>query len=258
MSAAATSANHGVAKVLVLGDMHGNLFAWGRTAVPAIRRHRPDVVLQVGDFGFGWDAYYLEALDEILDDCDGPDVVWLDGNHEGFDELEEIGAFGADAPFQTSRKTWYLPRGYAWVWRGKRCMSLGGAYSVDKPYRTAHRSWWEQEQITDADVARAIAAGPQDVVFAHDAFAGYKVPGPHAAFEQADEFDRLSMPNRLKLLDVVGSAKPTMYVHGHYHHGYELTAKARGHDVHVIGLNREDGANSMLLLEFPSLVGEML
>lgn len=244
-----------VKTALVVGDMHGNLFSWGRTIVPAIRRHRPDVVIQVGDFGFGWDQYYLEVLDEILDDCAGPDVIWLDGNHENFDWLEAMAAFGAPSAFATSRRTWYLPRGYTWEWQGRRCMSVGGAYSVDKPYRTPRSSWWEQEELTDADVARAQAAGHVDVLFAHDAFAGFKVPGPHAARKQAGEFDRLAQPNRLKLLDIVKSAKPSLYVHGHYHWGYERDARAGDHEVHVVGLNREDEPGSMALLEFPSLTG---
>lgn len=258
MSTESPTLEMNTSKVLVLGDMHGNLFSWGRTVIPAIRRHRPDVIVQVGDFGFGWDENYLEALDCILDDASAPDVVWLDGNHEGFDALEEIGAFGAESATRTSERTWYLPRGYTWEWQGRHCMSMGGAYSVDKPYRTPHVDWWPQEEITDADVQRAQDAGHVDVLFAHDAFAGYKVPGPHAAWKQAGEFDRLSLPNRLRTLDVAGSAKPSLYIHGHYHYCYELDARAHGHEMHVIGLNMQDDIGSMMLLEFPSLESVIL
>lgn len=257
MTSPAQLADLDVRKALVVGDMHGNLFAWSRTILPAIRRHRPDVVIQVGDFGYGWDSEYLDALDIMLEDVGAP-VFWLDGNHEGFTQLEEIGAFGADEPFATSARTTYIPRGYAWDWQGRRCMAMGGAYSVDKPYRREGLSWWPQEEITDLDVARAARAGHVDVLFAHDAFAGFKVPGPHAAWKQAGEFDRLSMPNRLKLLDVVKAAKPSLYLLGHYHHSYELDARAGEHQVHVVGLNREDEIGSMAILEFPSLTATIL
>lgn len=240
-------------RALVVGDMHGNLFSWSRTIMPAAAHTDADVIVQIGDFGFGWDMNYLEALDAILTDTHAPDVLWLDGNHENFDLLEETGAFRSAVPFQTSERTWYLPRGYAWTWHGRRCLALGGAYSVDKPHRTAHRSWWEQEELTDEDVTRAQIAGQVDVLFAHDSFAGFTVPGPHAALKQAGEFDRLSLPNRLRVLDVVKTAKPSLFVHGHYHWHYERDANAGDHTTHVIGLNREDELGSMMALDFPSL-----
>lgn len=256
-----------VDRALVVGDMHGNLFSWERTILPAFARTHSDIIVQVGDFGYGWNVagrgsavqqdMYLTALDELLDSF-GARVLWLDGNHENFDLLEEIGAFGAAEPFPTSERTTYIPRGYAWEWRGKMCMALGGAYSVDKHYRTPHRSWWPQEEITHTDLERAKrrlaeVGGELDVLFAHDSFTGIRAPGIHADWKQ-DEFAAVCKPNRDMLRDIVDRTHLDLYIHGHYHVAYEQSSWP-GVDT-IIGLNAEDATGSCITLDFPSLEWE--
>lgn len=251
-------------RVLVVGDMHGNLFAWQRTIMKAYKQSRAEVILQVGDFGYGWDDLYLYELDAILEAA-GATVLWLDGNHENFDKLEMAGAFpshkGVNEPTQTSERTWYLPRGYVWDWHGRKCLALGGAYSVDKPYRTPHRSWWPQEEITEDDVTIALRGikdyghgdgdpQPIDVMFTHDAFDGIRVPGVHAEWKQ-DEFAEVCFPNREKLRRVVDVARPELLCLGHFHHSYVKTSWPGIKT--IVGLNCESEQGSAILLEFPSL-----
>ena len=128
-----------VRRALIVGDMHGNLSSWVRTVLPTARANAVDAIIQVGDFGYGWDeGWYLQQLDELADQkLADPLIFWFDGNHENFDRLEAAGAFpNHTEPVQTSARTWYLPRGYVWTWSGVRFMALGGAYSVNKPYRS--------------------------------------------------------------------------------------------------------------------------
>lgn len=244
-------------RALVVGDMHGNLRAWAYTVMPAYARTKADVIIQVGDMGYGWNPDYLPALDVILE-AHGATVLWLDGNHENFDALEDANVFGVrGAKVQTSERTWYLPRGYTWEWHGVRCMALGGAYSVDKPYRTPHRSWWPQEEITDADTLHALEQledEPIDVLFAHDSFSGVRVPGVHAEWKQ-DEFAELCAPNRDKLLQVVERGRPKLFIHGHYHVGYMQQAETQP-NLRIIGLNCEHETNSCMTLDFPNLKWE--
>jgi predicted phosphodiesterase len=245
-----------VSRALVVGDMHGNLFAWQRTILPAFKKLGADLIIQVGDFGYGWNADYLTELDGILDDASDAcgkrvHAYWLDGNHENFDQLEQVGAFPNQVtPQETSDHTTYLPRGYVWEWHGKRLMALGGAYSVDKFYRTPHRSWWPQEEITEEDVVRAQLAGHVDVFFAHDCFQGVRVPGVHADWKQ-DEFEEVCRPNRQRLLVAVASATPGLFVHGHFHKNY-TQEHVLGVE-RIVGLNCEDAQGSAIVLDFPSL-----
>lgn len=253
----------GASSLMAIGDMHGNLFAWERTVMRHIEIHNPDVIVQVGDMGYGWSAdyghgwddAYLNRLDELLEEANR-DVFWLDGNHENFDRLEQIGAFpNKREPVQTSERTWYLPRGYVWEMAGKRVMAVGGAYSVDKPYRTEGSSWWPQEELTDEDVERAVAQGRVDVMLTHDTYTGFRVPGVHAEWKQ-DEFAVLCKPNRDKLLTILNSAQPQLYIHGHYHVGY--TERDESHALDVMGLDREGQPMYAALVEFPSLETFML
>lgn len=268
-----------VTRALVVGDMHGNLLSWQRTILPAAKQLNADIIVQVGDFGFGWNLFcpdiasdaltdrFLDELDLLVDDCDGPEILWLDGNHENFDRLIEIGAFDADEPTPTSEHTTYIPRGYSWKWQGVRCMALGGAYSVDKNYREPGISWWDQEEITERDVRKALKSEPVDVLFAHDCYAGVKVPGVHADWKQ-DEFAEVTAPNREKLRRVVRDLEVQLFIHGHYHQAYEYPAPTNEFFVHdkqrkhkpadlyprrIIGLNRETETGSAILLEFPTL-----
>lgn len=238
--------NLNASRALVVGDMHGNLFAWERTILPAFKQSHADVILQVGDFGYGWDDYYLPRLDELLDEA-GVEVLWLDGNHENFDRLEAIGAFpNQTEPQATSRHTTYLPRGFVWTWHGVRCMALGGAYSVDKDYRTPHRSWWPQEELTDEDVGRACAQGIVQVMFTHDAPFGVQVPGLPGPAEE-DRFRELCAPNRTKVRDVQERMMPKTLFAGHMHVPYEQRGLRNSW---VVGLSHEDTRGSTAIIDF--------
>lgn len=248
-------------KTVVAGDWHGNTVAT-RRAMHFAQKFGASEVFQVGDFGFGWRQ--VASGDAMIDACSRAasayevDLFWLDGNHENFDKLEEIGAFGAQEPVELAPRVFYVPRGCVIERDGKRALVIGGAYSVDKKYRTPHKSWWPQEEITHADLERCYEAGEVDVVFSHDA--------PHPAFVAAltlaadgdlAEADHLvwkndlafpgAAPNRMALQSVLESANPRLWVHGHYHTQYEALL-ANG--TFVYGLDMETEAGSLVLLDW--------
>lgn len=241
-----------VSRALIVGDMHGNLFAWERTILPAYKKSHADIIIQVGDFGYGWafnenrEDVYLLRLDELLEEA-GAEALWLDGNHENFSQLATVGAFpNRTEPTRTSRHTTYLPRGFVWEWSGIRCMSLGGAYSIDKPYRKSYISWWPEEELTDEDVSRAMLAGHVDVLFAHDAIAEVQVPGLPGLVE-ADPYRELCAPNRARVSKVARSTGCETFVHGHLHVAYN---DYQGLAPEVIGLNNEDNSGSCIVIDF--------
>jgi len=156
-------------KALILGDVHGYWDCMNVTIAHAIRTH-PDIthIVQVGDFGYGFADKPFKAsrgflADEEMKIYDAARKIWLDGNHENFDKLEQDG--GAWQP------EWeYAPRGSVIDFDGYRAMFFGGASSIDKAMREPHISWWPQESITYGQMATAIAAdlGPIDAIFSHE------------------------------------------------------------------------------------------
>ena len=151
--------------LLLTGDVHGNASWWRDAVFPALKRTGADVVVQVGDFGL-WPGpqgqAYLDWLQSaVVSDGGGdtlpedaqPDILWLDGNHEDFDQLEAT-APRHDGLRAVRPNIVHLPRGYRWTWRGVRFMAVGGAVSMDRAFRREGTSWWPQEQLGDGDVER--------------------------------------------------------------------------------------------------------
>lgn len=61
----------------------------------------------------------------------------------------------------------HLKRGRTYNIDGKKILVLGGADSVDKLRRTPGLSWWEEETITDDDIARVDNGVHYDYVLSH-------------------------------------------------------------------------------------------
>ena len=230
---------------MVAGDTHGSLnhltdlCRWAK-------RYDCSSIVQVGDWGFVFSdtkrSYQdtMVQIDECLAAADLT-MMWLDGNHENFEALEEF--YGAD-PERTeavvmSDRVTYLPRGYRFELDGIRCMSFGGAVSIDKAHRVPYLSWWPQELITDDQVSR-VSDEPVDVLFSHDCPEG----GPRLQMFllQGDwgipyKMDELSKASRTRLREVLNKVTPKMVIHGHYHYRYDDWI----HAIHVVGL----GCNGM-------------
>lgn len=247
-------------RILLAGDFHGNTEHAIKVAKVA-KRSEADVIVQLGDFGFTWKSDgpegRLQKLHNVLKQFDQR-LVWLDGNHEDFDNLSALGATpDDDEPTELTSRITYFPRGYVWDWDGVRFMAFGGAVSVDQMYRTEHISWWAEERITAGQVERALDRGEVDVLLTHD------VPDcPNFLGEKLSRLDyktdRDSSANRQALRAVMDSTKPILVAHGHYHYAYndEMNGAA------IIGLDRDTkGDKSWVLLDTEKIneqVGEVL
>ncbi|EQD70602.1 hypothetical protein B1B_04905, partial [mine drainage metagenome] len=151
-------------RVLLAGDTHGD-GPWFAHLVTLAGRHRVAGIVQLGDFGYwpheAFGQRYLTQVDAL---CTRARLwcLWLDGNHEDFDALEQE-FVRPDDGFTLIRPTsLHAPRGHRSRWGGVRFLAVGGAASIDRALRLPRRSWWPQETITDAQVAVAIAGGPTD------------------------------------------------------------------------------------------------
>lgn len=150
-------------RIFVTGDTHGHLdiqkvFKFGDEH-PELDKE--DYLIICGDFGVIWHykddyddttEYYLKALDRLPFT-----TLWLDGNHENFNELETYPMtemFGCPVR-KISNSVFHLERGYVYIINNKKIFILGGATSIDKKYRTENESWWPQENIMPEDIDRA-------------------------------------------------------------------------------------------------------
>lgn len=254
-------------KIILGGDTHGdrNQVRW---LLEKAQKADAAGVFVLGDFGV-WDHGDAGAFTNgVAVDAKraGMKVWFLPGNHENYDildELEKTRPRNEDGFVQYGEgldTLLYSPRGHRWTWEGVDFLSLGGAYSVDKGWRivedeknlgliaeklerdhkltskqkyllkTGHGLWWPQEEITEEE-AGAAADGPEvDVMLAHD-----KPMDAELAWNRKDFPE--THPNQQKLQKVVDAAKPTSYLHGHFHYAYQDHLMRS--DTQVFGLDCE-------------------
>lgn len=259
--------------VLVLGDTHGNLKfireAVNRLAVP----HGVDIIHVVGDFGY-WThtnggMKFLRGLNQLARTHDLL-FTFNDGNHENFDDLEEQ-PVDEDGWRRISGRIWHAPRGHTWEWGNTRFLALGGANSIDGPDGPAWwkarmgqgrgpveagtpiwngkqfvrlskdidlENWWPQENVTRADVDRAIEAAQGldiDVMLTHDCPEGVEIPGIHG-YPMGDE-------NRMLIRKAMDEIQPTHLIHGHYH----KWVRDQLNDTEIVGLAHDGGKNGQYI-----------
>jgi len=94
--------------------------------------------------------------------------IQVDGNHEDSARLDAH-PIDEDGRRRLSDHVWHLPRGFRWQWGDSTWVAVGGAVSVDKQYRIEGKTWFAAEELTSEEADLIIAAGPADIVVAHDA-----------------------------------------------------------------------------------------
>lgn len=234
-----------IERVLVAGDTHGNVEHFQYLADQAVN-HGCQAIVQVGDWGYTWPGREHErvaAVQGMLRRA-GLTLFWLDGNHDNFTHLDYIGALDADEPVVIADDITYLPRGCVWEWSGVRFMSLGGAVSIDKARRIPGLSWWPEETLTLAQVEKAKARGPVDVMLCHDAPSGVRSLQRYLnrmteEFRVPYKIDEASEANRALVREVADAVRPALLIHGHYHHRYWSPAPWDREHAKVLGLDRD-------------------
>lgn len=241
-------------RVLLVGDTHANTRWLTRTVIPSAVREDADLILQVGDFGW-WpgndagDAFIAAARQSPVP------FWWIDGNHEHHDDLgrrrRTAGLDGAQ-PLPLGGNLTHLPRGARLDLDSVRGLVCGGAHSIDRQLRNPGQSWFEAERITAADITECAVGGHADILFSHDAPAGWEIPGL-IPDEVLPPRLRAELPacwsHRHALGEVFASATPSLVVHGHYHSAYATTFAAAWGPVEVVGLNCDGTAGNLAMLD---------
>lgn len=239
--------------VVVCGDWHGNTGA----ALQAIKQAAStgaDVIVQAGDFGYGWDrGKYLRKVSAEAERLQVP-VLFVDGNHENFDRLLKL-PVREDGLRQVAPWVFHIPRGTVWQWGQVVFMGAGGGYSVDKPFREPGTEWWPQETINDEELAHCLSAGKVDVLITHDAGAGWSIPGTHRTTDwfPIEEIER-SEEHRARVREIMDAVKPRLALHGHYHTRYEIELVS---GTTVVGLADDRSVDTPYMHMFHINTGEM-
>jgi len=143
--------------IYITGDTHGLHDSNKLNTIPASER---DYIIITGDFGFLWkdepdkreedSLYWLHNLD--------PDILFIDGNHENFNRLNNLPSqkmFKSDVGI-VKDGIYHLKRGRVYQIEDKAIFTFGGALSIDKNIRQENISWWPEEIPSQQEFETAI------------------------------------------------------------------------------------------------------
>lgn len=208
-----------VKNVLIVGDVHGNFGKLNQL----VNRHRPNMVLCAGDFGFfpKWhgqsyldNAGRVKIQDQYSTFTGMTPVYWCDGNHEDFGAIKDLNVekspyFMMDFYERTGSHIYYMKRGSVLTLEdGRNILFIGGAFSIDRAWRELGKSYWLEEVLTENDIKDL----PDMEIFAvisHTAPTDFKFHLPLGK-EIVD-------PSRDILQKVFDKYRPRKWFFGHFH-----------------------------------------
>lgn len=154
--------------IYIIGDRHGEEDGFSDKKLPGESSWTSaDTVIVTGDFGYvmrgEWN--HLPEKNKLDALARKPyTILFCDGNHEGFDYLEQYPEeLRYAAPVRRIRNNiFWLQRGCIYTIEGKTFFVMGGAYSMDKAFRLKYQSvcgekiWFAQELPSAEEYRRAI------------------------------------------------------------------------------------------------------
>ncbi|MEQ8201063.1 MAG: metallophosphoesterase [Syntrophomonadaceae bacterium] len=190
-------------KILAVGDIHG---AFERLNC-LIGQEKPDVILQVGDFGY-WPRLGDQDLKMI--DTSRTRIYFCEGNNDDLDSLNALIKKPAQA-VEVSPRIFYMPRGSVLELEdGRRVLFMGGGKSVDRWRREEGWDWFPEEIISEKDLAH-LPDPPVDIIISHtcpDEF-----PIEEARRQKIKDID----PSRSALSKLLHQYHPSLWYFGHWH-----------------------------------------
>lgn len=188
--------------IRITGDIHGEEFRFTDEYMPGQSGWTAgDKLIVAGDFGFVFrgEKNYLSERNKLDALARKPyEILFVDGNHEGFDYLLQYPQeqrYGG--PVRRIRDNiFWLQRGCLYTIECASFFVMGGAYSMDKAFRMSYQQisgekiWFEQELPCAEEYRRAIStlegAGMKvDYIVTHTAPKSIiprligKMPDPH-------------------------------------------------------------------------------
>ena len=162
------------------------------------------MILQCGDVAYFWPRYETPEINNRIDWLPGGriPIYWIGGNHDDWDELDRLGPDISEV----GSGIFYCPFGATLnLSPDVTILFAGGTESSweDMMRRLVYmqdpdcsKIWWEQEGITDADLARLDSIPKADWVISHTAPYAFDVPGKEA--ESRKKLDKVLLKYRPK------------------------------------------------------------
>ncbi len=145
--------------IYITGDTHGSqdYFKLHIFAGEHGNLTKDDYVIIAGDFGGVWNTRTLAA--DLKPYTELPfTVLFVDGNHENFDLLNEfpVEEWHGGKVHRIKENIIHLMRGQIFEIEGKTFFTFGGATSIDRFMRREGISWWRGELPTKEELEEGV------------------------------------------------------------------------------------------------------
>lgn len=220
--------------IYITGDTHGEITRFCESGMPGESSWTKDDKLMIcGDFGFVWydksdeKDYAKDQRDLDLLAAKPYDILFIDGNHENFDQLysyPKAQKYGNEVHVIRDN-IFHLQRGRIYTIEGKSFFTFGGAYSIDKILRREGETWWKQELPSDEEYKTAIATLKEcghkvDYIVTHNA--------PQTLIRMMGRIPDIAGSELTGFLDWVWyETEFKKWFFGHWHNDIAVTEKAR-------------------------------
>jgi Icc-related predicted phosphoesterase len=234
-----TSIHLPMGTIAFVGDIHGNI----DLMLEKVRATEADRIFQVGDFGTFLSEDQMDRatrkhneLGDFRDYYNGEkkfDIYtqFIKGNHEWFDTCEELEG-------DVIENLHYIPNGRVVQIGSLRIGILGGNYSPVRyhlPRNHDRMKGGKRKFFSYQDVEDLEAAGPLDIVVAHDCPYDIGIMGRHSTICGSPE-----------VREFIERTQPSLYIHGHYHRGARTSIGKT--EVITLGIIHRD--DSLFLMEY--------
>jgi Icc-related predicted phosphoesterase len=199
-------------RVLFAGDIHGDM-GHAKYVFAEAKKQGCTHIIACGDFGY-WvhlpqGEKFVNTVAQLAEKNDIK-FLWVDGNHENHDLLNDlVDTYGDTQPIDTPNE-WcqWIPRGCRFQIGDNIFMGYGGAYSVDWQDRVEGISWWRGELINPYHIDE-LSNEQVDILVTHEAPLGKQI-------SYKDEIP-VSVSQRALVSELVQKVTPCQVVCGHHH-----------------------------------------
>ena len=190
----------------IISDIHGDVNTFLKLMSKKPLQEKEVVLL--GDVGYGFPEFDVERFNDYL--LRNPRIRFyiIQGNH---DNAECMGVPIANVRYITTKTgsiVHYID--------GNSVIMIPGALSYDKNMRVPGVSWWENEQLSEEQLAESIKLATScDIILSHD-----------APLQQYFMFFPETKPSRtnraldMLLMELIRTQRKTLWLHGHLHENY--------------------------------------
>lgn len=211
----------------IISDIHGDVNTFLKLMSKKPLQEKEVVLL--GDVGYGFPEFDVDRFNDFLLRNSHISFYIIQGNHDN-----------ADCMNTYMHNVWYITTESGAIVHhidNNSVIMIPGALSYDKNLRVPGLSWWENEQLSEEQLAESIKLATScDIILSHDA--------PLQQYFMFFPETKTSMTNRALdtlLFSLIRENKNITWVHGHLHYSY----LERKNGVTLCGI----GEDSYLILE---------